>query len=78
MLKPHSFLPQLVCQLPSKVDELVGIAEQLAGRIDLVDIAHVGVVVVGDIDDLLILPHHEGGAGVWQGAASVKEVAKEL
>jgi len=80
------------------------------------DIAHVGVVVVGNVD-LLVLPrqgtlsrkdvaeevdhllslcflvpeldggHHalcgggvtiEGGAGVWQSVASMKEAAKEL
>jgi len=95
----------------------MGIAEQLAGRINLVDIAHVGVVVVGNVNDLLVLPRQgtlshkdvaeevdhllslcflmpeldgghralcgggvtiEGGAGVWQSVASMKEVAKEL
>jgi len=34
----------------------MGIAEQLAGRIDLVNIAHVGVVVVGNVNDLLVVP----------------------
>jgi len=76
------------------VDELMGIAEQLAGRINLVDIAHVGVVVVGNVNNLLVLPCQEldgshcalwgggvtieGGAGVWQSVASMKEAAKEL
>lgn len=99
------------------VDELVGIGKQLAGHIDLVNIAHVGVVVMGNVNNWLILPHHgtlscedvaeevdhllsfcllmleldgghhalcgggvmiEGGAGVWLGVASVKEVAEEL
>jgi len=52
------------------VDELMGIAEQLAGHIDLVDIAHVGVVVEGNVNNLLILPP--------QGTLSHKDVAEEV